>query len=185
MRHSLAREFKACWLIAVIVSPTALLAQPARVDHLGDPMPEGAITRLGSARLYHTGRDENRGMSIFSPDGIFLATVTPSGAKIWETRTGRKLGTIYLSATDSPVAAFSADSRSIAIAAGGQRLSPRRLACVPSQAVRDCLCRESRRHLRDRQPRTGEVPNLPCRRQPSGGACRRWDNAHDLESGEC
>lgn len=119
MRHSLAREFKACWLIAVIVSPTALLAQPARVDHLGDPMPEGAITRLGSARLYHTGRDENRGMSIFSPDGIFLATVTPSGAKIWETRTGRKLGTIYLSATDSPVAAFSADSRSIAIATAG------------------------------------------------------------------
>ena len=41
-----------------------------RVDHYGDPLPHGAIARLGSTRWRHEGRVERMAIS---PDGQFLA----------------------------------------------------------------------------------------------------------------
>jgi RNA polymerase sigma factor (sigma-70 family) len=59
-----------------------------RLDGDGDPLPRGAILRLGSARF----RGEY-GAAVFSPDGRILTTLGYGGVRTWEAETGRALGT--------------------------------------------------------------------------------------------
>jgi WD40 repeat protein len=64
-----------------------LIAQPARVDALGDPLPERAIARLGTKRLmqYHSVQ-----CVAFSPDGKSLATAGyGDGIWLWEWPAGK------------------------------------------------------------------------------------------------
>lgn len=66
--------------------------QRPTVDAYGDPLPDGAIARMGSVR-YLTGRIRDRGHGFnrgaqarmaFSRDGRFLATNTPGPLVIWD-----------------------------------------------------------------------------------------------------
>src|SRR5262249_12441942 len=64
--------------------------RPARVDLYGDPLPEGAIARMGTMSLRHVSSGGHA--SSFSPDGKLLATGGGTGTvKVWETATGRFL----------------------------------------------------------------------------------------------
>lgn len=61
---------------------------PVRLDYHGDPLPPGAITRLGCARLRHAS-----GMLhvTFSPDGKSILTYGRWGVCAWCRKTGKRL----------------------------------------------------------------------------------------------
>jgi WD40 repeat protein len=65
-----------------------------RLDRYGDPLPEGAVLRLGTVRL-RTGRVV-RSVN-FSPDGRVLATVSGAAIELWDVATGRPLRRLTLS----------------------------------------------------------------------------------------
>jgi RNA polymerase sigma factor (sigma-70 family) len=61
-----------------------------RSDRFGDPLPPGAIARLGTARLRHRG--SGLGVLNFSPDGTRLYTCEWDGVfNVWDVRTGKNL----------------------------------------------------------------------------------------------
>src|SRR4051812_30068537 len=87
-------------LFAFLLVPS-LHAQPpanARVDSLGDPLPEGAIAQLGTLRLKHDPGPWEPGKPVFSPDGKFVASVgqrddnkyTYRSVRLWDTANGKE-----------------------------------------------------------------------------------------------
>jgi WD40 repeat protein len=90
----------------------ALPKKPAHADLYGDPLPAGAVMRLGSVQLRHYAA-----LLAFSPDGKTLVSAGQADAsiRIWENATGRLLRQIRLAATKIRV-------REIALAADGKTL---------------------------------------------------------------
>lgn len=87
----------------------------ARTDLHGDPLPFGAISRIGTIRLWHA----NTILSIaYSPNGTSLAVSTHNGLHLWEIATVKQLlffpvegfyemafspdGAVLVGQTDSP-----------------------------------------------------------------------------------
>jgi RNA polymerase sigma factor (sigma-70 family) len=99
-----------------IDSPPAEEKKP-QSDAAGDPLPAGAVARLGSARLRHGG---GVGKVAISPDGKFLATTSSSSAgdraiKVWNAATGRLVhDLIGHASTMVSGLAFSPDGRLLA-----------------------------------------------------------------------
>ena len=61
---------------------------PAQVDALGDPLPPGALARLGTVRLRHT--DIVTGVGC-APDGSFVAAASQDGTvRLWNPSTGKE-----------------------------------------------------------------------------------------------
>jgi WD40 repeat protein len=69
-------------LIAVLA-----LAVP-QLDHHGDPLPPGAVLRLGTVR-FRVGSDRIIYSHALSPDGKYLAAEDRDGIGLWDTETGR------------------------------------------------------------------------------------------------
>src|SRR5262249_39649367 len=66
--------------------PQAKTQEP-RIDLLGDPLPRGAIARLGSVRLYH-GYPVER--VVLSPNGKWIVSSAGNGNRLWDARTGKE-----------------------------------------------------------------------------------------------
>lgn len=94
----------------ILVGSGGLRADPpARVDSHGNPLPPGAVARLGSARLRHAGSVRD---VVFSPDGARLAVTSEDGrVTVWETDTGRLV--CRADAGGLPSVAFGADGKTV------------------------------------------------------------------------
>src|SRR5438874_2272922 len=96
-----------CWL--GLAAP--LGAQPApRLDLHGDPLPPGALARLGTLRWR---QDTGITALAYSPDGKVLATAAGKEVHLWATADGKPLQKIAAAAS---ALAFSRDGKKLAVA---------------------------------------------------------------------
>lgn len=92
----------------------SLGAAPPALDRLGDPLPDGALLRLGTARLRHADRIESVALS---PDGRVVAVADYQGrVRVWRTGDGRLL--LSLPEETGTGVAFSPDGKVLATSAG-------------------------------------------------------------------
>src|SRR5690242_13991092 len=78
-------------LCLLLLLPLSVFGQERKplLDQAGDPLPEGAVARLGTLRWRHG--DAVLALA-FSPDGQFLATGSRDGlARLWECKSGKEL----------------------------------------------------------------------------------------------
>jgi WD40 repeat protein len=126
------------WTVFAITDP-AWSAPPdtpkSLTDSLGDPLPPGAVMRLGTVRLRH-GHDVSS--LCFSPDGKSIASAGIDGIRVWDVKTGIERG-IMLSSKERP--------SSVLFLPDGKRL----VAVTRSMSGEDCFVRvldlESRKEL--------------------------------------
>jgi RNA polymerase sigma factor (sigma-70 family) len=88
--------------------------RPVRTDAHGDPLPEGAIRRIGTLRFRHGGG--NVSSLLVSPDGKTLISTTVNGSRMvfaWELATGKPLHK-FPGHPDSTQTALSADGKILA-----------------------------------------------------------------------
>jgi RNA polymerase sigma factor (sigma-70 family) len=92
---------------------------PPRQDRLGDPLPPGAVARMGSSRLRHP--TDRWGWYSFatmvSPDGKTLLTINHNGFRAWNLGTGKLLYSIRDEFGQYP--AFSPDGKWLAVTRKG------------------------------------------------------------------
>jgi RNA polymerase sigma factor (sigma-70 family) len=74
--------------------------EQTRADRCGDPLPLGAIARIGTTRLQGSDRVY---VAAFSPDGKLFATgLSSSNARLWDAKTGKLLLEMPLAAPSKP-----------------------------------------------------------------------------------
>jgi len=99
-----------------IAEPDARPSPPtegsARNDAHGDPLPTGALARLGTLRFRH---NQNVSDIAFAPDGRTLAAVDTSEVCLWDVATGKELRRLG-AATFGHGVAFAPDGKSLATA---------------------------------------------------------------------
>src|SRR5262245_27022515 len=110
----------ACLCVAVALPWAAGAPEgpaPARADRHGDPLPAGAVARLGTSRLRH-------GQPVysvaFSPDGSILASGGSDGRVVlWEAATGREMRQIALGPGVLNALVFTSDGKRLLTGGSG------------------------------------------------------------------
>jgi RNA polymerase sigma factor (sigma-70 family) len=87
-----------------------------RKDRLGDPLPPGAVARMGSSRLRHLTHMASLGV-VASPDSKTLLTTSEYGVRAWSLTTGKLLYQIREEFDFHPV--FSPNGKSLAMIGKG------------------------------------------------------------------
>jgi RNA polymerase sigma factor (sigma-70 family) len=93
--------------------PGAAAAPPARLDRFGDPLPDGAVARLGSARLRHA----ELASYVCLPGGKVVLTAGTDGVlRFWDLATGRQVRVRPLEGKNGPgeVLTLSPDGKTLA-----------------------------------------------------------------------
>src|SRR5882672_9886196 len=106
-------------VLLVAVLPALAFGQaPPRLDAYGDPLPEGALLRIGTARLRPGATVASMA---FTPDGKKLVTATcTSGVHVWDVATGKELHALANPGPRASHMAVSPDgARVVTLAAGG------------------------------------------------------------------
>jgi WD40 repeat protein len=118
-------------------------AMPPRQDRLGDPLPPGAVARMGSSRFRHLTHMAYLGV-VVSPDSKTLVTTSEYGVRAWSLTTGKPLYHIRDEFDFHPV--FSPDGKRLAMIAKG------------AIYLRDAATGRKLRRI----PATGEFPRNPA-----------------------
>jgi WD40 repeat protein len=91
---------------------------PPRTDLYGDPLPDGAVARVGSVRFQHGGGAWH---IVFSPDGKLVATTSPDGtARLLDVATGKEVRHFATDALWLRGTAFTPDGKTL-ILSGGEK----------------------------------------------------------------
>jgi WD40 repeat protein len=95
--------------------PPAAGDRDVRTDRYGDPLPAGALARLGTVRFRHGGTVE---AVAFAPDGKFLAAGDREGmVRVWDVASGKEVhafgGDAPVDSVDSMV--FASDGKSLVV----------------------------------------------------------------------
>jgi WD40 repeat protein len=102
------------WLCALALAPAHAAAPPAggvRLDREGEPLPEGAFARLGTARF----RASPKSSVQLSPDGQTIAVIEPDGLRFLDARTGKELCRIEDGVDFFSIGAFCQASKAFAV----------------------------------------------------------------------
>ncbi len=90
-----------------------------RMDLHGDPLPAGAIARMGTLRWRHTGYVQS---AVFSPDGKLIASTCNERDEdevwLWDAATGRQVSRIKVDSS-ARVHAFMPDGKALLLEVGG------------------------------------------------------------------
>src|SRR5262249_35498629 len=96
--------------ISVAADGSGSPSEPVLTDSLGDPLPPGALARMGGARFGHGG-----GKSLaFARDGETLVTGGYDGVRLWDAATGRLKQRFDFEAKWVSDVAFTADGVAVA-----------------------------------------------------------------------
>jgi WD40 repeat protein len=115
-------------MLAGIIQVPAIAAEvPAgdeetgATDLYGDPLPEGAVLRLGTVRMRHTHHIRR---AVFSPDGTLLASMArhDRGVSFWDVKTGAPAGYLPVFHDRLEVARMSSDAGVLAFSPDGTKL---------------------------------------------------------------
>jgi WD40 repeat protein len=112
------RALALAWSLAAI-GPLAAQGPPSRTDLLGDPLPAGAIARLGTNR-FRVPCSVNA--LVLSPDGELLAGGN-STLSLWKTRNGQLVRCVVRTGYTLHALAFAPDGKSLATATGAASVS--------------------------------------------------------------
>jgi WD40 repeat protein len=119
-------------------------ASPVLLDSLGDPLPDGAIARLGTLRFKHNqdqnnfGREPSIDAALFSPDGSRIVSLKSNVGtmRLWDASTGKEINGPWRSSNFRYTAvAFSPDGTLLAAAIQ----APFRPNNVKGRAVREAI----------------------------------------------
>jgi WD40 repeat protein len=102
--------------ILLSLTPPAIAQPMPLTDLYGDPLPDGAIGRLGTARLRHSAFVR---ATTFLPDGTTLASVDDHGMVcLWDLATGKERTHYRIKPASAAVTTFSPDGRLVACSNG-------------------------------------------------------------------
>ena len=103
-----------CLLLGVAASARGAAPPPARVDLLGDPLPLGAVARLGTSRLRQPDFVE---CVALTRDGKLAASasVGDKDVYLWELPSGKRRAVLHRSWSRGRTLTFSPDGRTLAI----------------------------------------------------------------------
>jgi WD40 repeat protein len=105
-----------------------------RIDRYGDPLPPGAIARLGTVRLRHP--NDVQGV-VFSPEGKRMASWGGDGAvRLWDIASGKLLAVLAGHHALVRSVSFSADGRSILSASGDGTVRIHNLSGKSARSIR-------------------------------------------------
>jgi WD40 repeat protein len=103
-------------VVGALLLAAPLPADPPRPDAHGDPLPPGAVARLGTTRLRHA---DSLTHVVYSPDGKLLATLSRDRTlRVWDAATGRQVHLFQEKDVDYYAVAWSPDGTTLAAAGG-------------------------------------------------------------------
>src|SRR5207237_2370848 len=130
---------------AALAQPPETAAQPKtpRIDQLGDPLPDGALARLGTARFRHGGRE----LLGFTPDGKTLLFAGGGSLQLMDAASGKETKAVRFSEAEPPrdfrgegslPAVLSGDTKVLAFCSQRVASSIRIVDTATGKALRAC-----------------------------------------------